>query len=68
MGDGMNKIAKAAQKAYQAVEDTVVGTYRNLENGAISTYERVEDFFVDKMFRKDGESIAETKERLKKHN
>lgn len=67
MSEKLNAIAKAAQEAYETIEDAVVETYKKVEDGAVSAYEKVEDFFVDKMFRKDGETVEEAKDRLKDH-
>ena len=67
MSEMMEKAAKAAQETYKAIEDAVVGTYRKVEEGAVGAYEKTEEFFVDKLFRKDGETVEEAKERLKDH-
>ena len=34
------------RKAYQKVEDAVVGTYQKIENGVVDAYQRVEDTAV----------------------
>ena len=47
----MEKLKDANKK----IEDTVVGGYK-----------KIEDKFVDKFLRKDGETIEEAKERVKK--
>ena len=37
-----------------------------LEKGAVDAYHKVEDAMVDKLFRKEGETVQEAKERLRK--
>lgn len=49
------KIAEKVVKTYQKIEDTVVGSYT-----------KIEDAFVDRYLTKDGETVKEAKERLKK--
>ena len=39
---------------------------KKIEEGVVSGYKKVEDKFVDKFLRKDGETIEEAKERIKK--
>ena len=53
-------------KAYDKIEDTVVGTYQKIEKGVINSYTKIEDKFVDLYLTKDGESIEDAKARLKK--
>lgn len=43
----------------------VVDGYKKVETGVVGAYEKAEDKFVDRFLTKDGESIAEAKERLK---
>lgn len=49
------KIAEKVTDAYGKIEKTVVGGYA-----------KIEDAFVGRYLTKDGESVAEAKERLKK--
>ena len=49
------KIAEKVVEGFQKIEDTVVGGYT-----------KIEDAFVDRYLAKDGESIEEAKQRLKK--
>ncbi len=39
---------------------------KKIEETVVSGYKKVEDKFVDKFLRKDGETIEEAKERVKK--
>jgi len=59
-------IAEAVAGGYKAIEDAVVGGYKKVENGAVSAYTKIEDGFVDRYLTRDGETVAEAKERLKK--
>ena len=64
-------------EAYKNVEETVVGTYRKIEDGMVSGYKKVEagavngfrkvsDFFIRKLFSRKGETVEETRERLRR--
>lgn len=52
--------------ANQKIENAVVGGYKKIEKTVVSGYTKIEDKFVDSFLTKDGESINEAKERLKK--
>lgn len=58
-------IEKGVVETYKTIEQGVVGAYKTLEQGAVETYRKVEDTMVDKLFRREGETIEETKDRLK---
>lgn len=49
------KIAKSVTEGYSKIEQAVVGSYTKLE-----------DKFVEQYLTKDGESVPEAKERIKK--
>lgn len=49
------KIADSVTSGYKKVEDTVVGGYR-----------KIEDAFVERYLTKDGETVEEAKQRIKK--
>ena len=57
---------EAAKEGYKAIEEGVVGAYKAVEKGAVEAYRKVEDVMVDKLFRKEGETVEEAKERLRK--
>ena len=57
---------EAAKEAYTAIEEGVVSAYKAVEKGAVNAYRKVEDAMVDKLFRKEGETLEEAKERLRK--
>ena len=60
------KIAEAVTDGYKKIEKGVVGGYKKIEQGVVSGYTKVEEKFVDAYLRKDGETMEEAKERLKK--
>lgn len=68
LGEGIADLGKAVEEqvvaAYKKVENGVVGAYKKVETGAVHAYQAVEDFCVDKLFKKDGETLEEAKERL----
>ena len=51
------KIAEKATNAFSMIENTVVGEYS-----------KIEDALVDRYLTKDGETITQAKERLKREN
>ena len=57
-----SKIVKANEK----IAEKVVGTFEKIENTVVGGYSKIEDAFVDRYLTKDGESVADAKERLKK--
>lgn len=59
------KIAETVTSAYGKVENAVVGGYNKVESAFVNGYTKVEDHFVDKYLRREGETIAEAKARLK---
>lgn len=58
----MSKIVDVNKK----IEVAVVDGYKKIEETMVSGYKKVEDKFVDTFLKKDGETIAEAKERIKK--
>lgn len=48
------KIAEGVTRGYRNIENTVVGGYRKIENA-----------FVDRYLTRDGETVAEAKERIR---
>lgn len=43
-----------------------VAVYKAVEDGVVDAYRVVEDTMVDKLFRREGETVEEAKQRLKK--
>ena len=60
------KIAEAVTGGYKKIEKGVVDGYKIIEHGVVSGYTRIEDKFVEAYLTKDGETVEEAKERLKK--
>lgn len=48
------------------IEEKVVGTYEKIEHAVVNGYTKIEDAFVNRYLTKDGESVEEAKERLKR--
>lgn len=74
--DGFQKIEDTVTGGYKKIEDAVTGSYRKMEktvvdgflkmeDGIVSGFNRVSDKCVEKMFSREGETVEETKERLK---
>lgn len=59
-----SKIVKANQK----IANAVVGGYKKVESAVVKGYTKIEDKFVDQYLTRDGETVEEAKERLKKEN
>lgn len=57
-----SKIVKANEK----IAEKVVGTFEKIEEKVVGGYSKIEDAFVDRYLTKDGETVADAKERLKK--
>jgi len=51
---------------YQKIEDAVVSGYKKVEQGAVSGFAKLTDKMVEKLFAREGETVEEAKERLKK--
>lgn len=59
-----SKIVKANEK----IAETVVGTFGKIEKTVVGGYTKIEDAFVDRYLTKEGETVKEAKERLKREN
>lgn len=57
-----SKIVKINEK----ITKTVTDGYSKIEQAVVGSYTKVEDKFVEQYLTKEGETIAEAKERLKK--
>ncbi len=60
------KIAENVVKGYKAIETSVVEGYKKIEHGVVDGFTRLEDRFVDRYLTRDGETVEEARERLKK--
>ena len=62
------KIAEAVTDGYKKIEKGVVGGYKKIEKGVVGGYTKIEDKFVEAYLTREGETVEEAKERLKKEN
>lgn len=53
-------------RANENIEKRVIGAFEKIEKTVVGGYTKIEDAFVDRYLTKDGESIEEAKERIKK--
>lgn len=58
------KIAEKVVEGYKKIEDGVVGGYKKIENGVVEGFGKIEDWFIDRCFKKEGESVEEAKKRM----
>lgn len=58
------KIAEEVVDGYKKIEESVVGGYKTIEEGAVSGFNKMADKFVDNFLTKEGESVADARERL----
>lgn len=66
---GVNLMAKSKLvKAGQKIADAVVDGYKKVEDTVVKGYTKIEDKFVDQYLTRDGETVEQAKERLKKEN
>lgn len=63
---GIEKISEGVVDGYEKIEKGVVDGYKKIEKGVALGYTKIEDKFVDRFLTRDGETVAEAKERLKK--
>lgn len=59
------KIAETVVSGYKKIENGVVDGYKKMENGVVDGFNHISDRFVDAFLTKNGETVAEAKERLK---
>lgn len=55
-------------KVNQEIAEKVTGAFQKIEDTVVGGYTKVEDAFVERYLTRDGESVAEAKERLRKEN
>ena len=58
------KVEDSVVGTYQKIESGVVGGYKKVENGAVTGFRKVSDFFIKKLFSREGETVEETRKRL----
>lgn len=52
-------------KINENVAEGVTRVYRNIENTVVGGYRKIENAFVDCYLTRDGEAVAEAKERIR---
>ncbi|MDD3220394.1 MAG: hypothetical protein PHC41_08900 [Lachnospiraceae bacterium] len=60
------KIEEAVVGGYKKIENGVVGGYKKIENGVVGGFTKMTDGFVDQFLTKEGETVEEAKQRMKK--
>lgn len=60
----MEKIKRIFIEGYQAIEGAVVGAYHRIEAGAVTGFAHVSDWFIEKLFAREGETVEQAKARL----
>lgn len=65
IADRVEKMWQTATGIYKNVENFAVNGYQAVERGAVDSFARVCDKCIDVLFAKEGETVAEAKERLK---
>ncbi len=53
-------------KANEKIAEKVVGTFEKIEDAVAGGYTKIENAFVGRYLTKNGESVEEAKQRLKK--
>ena len=66
IGKAYQTIEDGVVGAYEKIEDAVVSGYKKVERGAVSGFGKLTDKLVEKIFSREGETVEETKERLRK--
>ena len=58
------KIAEKVVEGYKKIETGVVEGYKKIETGAVEGFQKMNDKIIEKVFARDGETVAEARERL----
>lgn len=62
--DKNEAIAKQVSKVFTKINNTAVTGYKKTEETALYLWGKTENFFVKNLFKKEGESLEDTKKRL----
>ena len=62
----VEKISETVTDGYKKIENTVTDGYKKVEETVVGGYKSIEDKFVENYLTKDGETVEQAKERLKK--
>ena len=60
------KIAEDVTTGFQKIQDGVVNGYKKIENEVVNGFSKIEDSFISRYLLREGESLDEAKERLKR--
>ena len=60
------KIAEDVTTGFQKIQDGVVNGDKKIENGVVEGFTKIEDSFISRYLLREGESLDEAKERLKR--
>ena len=60
------KVEDSVVDTYRKIEDGVVSGYRKIEDGAVNGFRKVSDWFIKKLFSRKGETVEETRKRLRR--
>lgn len=60
------KIAEEVTSGFSKIQDGVVNGYKRIEDGVVEGFSKIEESFINRYLKRDGESVAEAKERLQK--
>ena len=63
--EAVKAVGEGAVNIYKKIEDGVVSGYKKIEDGVVSGFNKVTDKCVEVLFAKEGESVADTKKRLR---
>lgn len=66
LAEANKKIENVVVDGYKKIENGVVSGYKKIEDGVVGGFEKITDKFVDSFLTKDGETVEEAKERMKK--
>lgn len=66
MNNYFDSISTTVIGAYQKIENSAVTGYKAVEEGTVNGFRNICDFFIGKFFSRKGETIEETRERLRK--
>ena len=64
--EAYKNIEQGVVSTYEKIEDAVVSGYKTIEKGAVSGFEKLTDKFVEKFFAREGETVEEARERLRR--
>lgn len=57
-----SKIANANEK----IEEEVTSGFSKIQDGVVGGFSKIEEAFINRYLKRDGESVAEAKERLQR--